>query len=264
MNQLKIKIKNWERYNPRNDRKNHTWFRVEKTIAVSQDLFGLSASQRWLWICLMAEACKAHGETFFIDIEWLANYSGVSYDDTKQAFIILLAREVIELLEQENTPIGDDWLPLATKIHRLTPLDTSRLTTNERTNERTVSNYEPLPPEQVRSDAGSDGVLLVGSKRINIQSGAIPELIGDEESNLLLNQVSQKVQRSWLKLYDVEFIEKQLIHMNIWLMNNSAKKPRSQTGYSKFCTGWLSRSFDSFRKFTPSARGSNEISKVTI
>ena len=55
METICIKVLNWEKYNPRTDRKAHHWFRMEFGIAMEPKFFGLSAGQKFAVICLFAE-----------------------------------------------------------------------------------------------------------------------------------------------------------------------------------------------------------------
>ena len=48
-----ITINKWDEFQPRKDRKNHLWFRLENSIAFSRALHKLSADQKWFWVCLM-------------------------------------------------------------------------------------------------------------------------------------------------------------------------------------------------------------------
>ena len=80
-----IKIVNFERFNPRKDRKEHSWFRLDNTVAFSEDLFGLDADQKWFWIYLLSHESKRQNGA--IDLNWgyLEQYSGVSIKKMKSA-----------------------------------------------------------------------------------------------------------------------------------------------------------------------------------
>jgi len=74
---LKIKILNWEKYNPRKDIKKITWLRLESDVAFSQSLFNLSVEEKWFWIFLLSMSAKKGLSCFKLDISYAEFHSGV-------------------------------------------------------------------------------------------------------------------------------------------------------------------------------------------
>ena len=118
---VEIEVINWEKYNPRTDRKNHTWFRLENSIVTEPKFFGLSAAQKFVAVCLFAEATKGHGKAI-IHIEWLQDQLKVEQFDIVHTIQYLAECGVIRL------PTGN----------RLPQIDSLR--TNERTNDTIRTN----------------------------------------------------------------------------------------------------------------------------
>ena len=58
-----VTIKNWEKYNNRNDVKKASWFRLEHSFFDSSRFYGLSAPQKLLWIYLLCEVSKHSTES---------------------------------------------------------------------------------------------------------------------------------------------------------------------------------------------------------
>jgi|GEM_PF-1590014 len=128
MNSILIEVPNWESYNPRTDRASHTWFRLQNTIATEPKFFGLTASQKFIAICLFAEVSKSNKKDRIgkaeIIIEWLADQLKVSEQEILTTIGHLNDTGVIRL------PRDTDRLPTDT-------LRTNGRTdiTNERTND---------------------------------------------------------------------------------------------------------------------------------
>lgn len=60
MSLIKIEFKNWEKFNPRSDRANYTWFRLQNSLFSDQKIFGLNHSQIALYLFLLCEASKCN------------------------------------------------------------------------------------------------------------------------------------------------------------------------------------------------------------
>lgn len=73
---MKIKILNWERFNEkRKDVKHHTWWRCQISMPTNPDLFALTPSEKWVWVCLLSHAAEKQREELEIDTAWFAWYS---------------------------------------------------------------------------------------------------------------------------------------------------------------------------------------------
>ena len=96
-----------------------------------------------------------------------------------------------------------------------------------------------------------------------VSRGCIAELSGEEDCVVALEQVSHTSQGGWLKLYEQEFVVREIIRAVDWLRNNPRKAPRDwrrprspsqgpSRGLAQFFGGWLSRGWESHRKSHPS------------
>ncbi len=144
-----LSIQNWEKYNPRSDRNASIWFRMEKSILTSQDLFGLTASQKWVWVGIMCMACNAQGKKFGINPNWLAHESGANVEDVEIAIKHLESRE-IAIVEWPpchqlvSSGVGPSPSPTVT-------VESGALRTNVRTYEQTdVTNERTVPAKTKR------------------------------------------------------------------------------------------------------------------
>jgi hypothetical protein len=80
-----IRILNMDEYNPRKDRKKHSWFRVDNTIPHSKKLHRLNPTQKWLWICLVAFASSEQRDWTEYDIEYFKSYVGGEEQEIRAA-----------------------------------------------------------------------------------------------------------------------------------------------------------------------------------
>lgn len=79
----RIVILNFEKYNPRKNRKTHSWVRLNNTIVF--DLKRLSPAQKWFWVSLLALASFKQRDWVPYDLESLADDTKVGIEDMKSA-----------------------------------------------------------------------------------------------------------------------------------------------------------------------------------
>ena len=91
--QLEIKITNWEKFNPRGDSKRPSWFRCENDFFTSQSIYGLTASQKLVWLLCMCLASKKNGGAITVLVSYAASLTGASESEVFEA---------IEKLEQRQ------------------------------------------------------------------------------------------------------------------------------------------------------------------
>lgn len=70
--QLKITIKNWEKYNPKRNQSTYTWLRLQNDFLTDPDLFCLNHVQKLVWLGILCEASKKNNGTVTINPEWMA------------------------------------------------------------------------------------------------------------------------------------------------------------------------------------------------
>lgn len=74
MHLISVTIPSWEKFNPRADRANYTWFRFQNDFFQDHKLFGLSDSQVILFQMLLCERSKANKNTIDINLDLLSAY----------------------------------------------------------------------------------------------------------------------------------------------------------------------------------------------
>lgn len=112
--QLEITILNWEKYNTRKDVTNPTWFRLQNDIWISESVFGLTAEEKWVWICLLCHASKKQCGELSINSDWFVDKCGV----TRQVF-----ESAIEKLSR-NVCVTSTLLPRTLQTDKQTNIQT--------------------------------------------------------------------------------------------------------------------------------------------
>lgn len=98
---MQITIRNWDEYNPRRDQKTFTWFRLENGIATDAKLFGLSAEQKFCWICLLCEASKRGSSTITVYSDWLSHNTGIKKSIIEETIKILNDRGILDIVRTD-------------------------------------------------------------------------------------------------------------------------------------------------------------------
>lgn len=145
--QLEIKITNWEKFNPRGDSKRPSWFRCENDFFTSQSIYGLTASQKLVWLLCMCLASKKNGGAITVLVSYAASLTGASESEVFEA---------IEKLEQRQC--------LTSNLHEVVRACPDLPATYERTNVRTqrTERTNKLQPESAGADnpVGTDLEIL--------------------------------------------------------------------------------------------------------
>jgi hypothetical protein len=97
--QQRIVILKFNKYNPRKDRKRHSWFRVDNTVFID---LSIPPEQCWFWITLVAQASLKQRDWIPNNIEKLAKTARVSLETAKAALEYFTSAES-----------GDSGIPMA-------------------------------------------------------------------------------------------------------------------------------------------------------
>jgi len=212
---MEIEILNWDKWNQkRNDVKNPTWLRLENKTPTSQDLFGLRAAHKWIWVCIICIASQKQKGCLDIDTDWLAWYSGSSKE------------EVLECIKQ----LEGRTLRIRTHTARARP---QTYVTDGRTDEQTNEHYER---ESEKNSSTSQPIVSFKSEPtglIEVLKG-LPERVVEK-----FGDITERMQLIWVEKYpNIEWLQKQLIDAADF---NDAKNECPSKGWSACFTVWLSR-----------------------
>ena len=86
-----IEVINWANYNPRNDSKKPSWFRMNNNFLIDSKIFSLKCDQKLLWISILAQVSEQNGKEFSISFEILKFLTQIS---------VARQNQTIELFEQ--------------------------------------------------------------------------------------------------------------------------------------------------------------------
>lgn len=187
---IEIEIINWDKYNPKRDQQTYTWLRLDNSVGIDPDLFGLAADQKFLWVVLLCEASKKNSAHLRLTLGYLEHVTGI-----KRARI----RETLEFLEQKPMcRVRDNARPPV--VAGTTPTNERTNVTNE-TNERDETDdnarspavaltldFEPLYqkyPLKKGKEAGIKGCLeqILTQEDFDALSGAIDRYTADLKAN---------------------------------------------------------------------------------
>lgn len=222
-----IRILNMEEYNPRKDRKKHSWFRVDNTIGWSKKLHGLDGDQRWFWIFLLSQASFAQTDCVEFDLSYLAEQSKVPEE------------KILTAIEHFKKPRGPKMEPM---IEVLTydgnqvvtssgnQSESDGITTDGQTDGHNITDGQtenPPPPPAVEPEPEQETQF----------PGVLKEL-QDEILNTQLAHVSLDVQRSWLHEFpDPTWIKRVL--RKCFAKRKSKKLSTPSDKIASICTDWL-------------------------
>lgn len=122
---LKITIPNWAKFNPRSDRANYSWFRLENNFFHDQAIFGLTDSQKVLYLFLLCEASKKNSGDLIIRPNYLVALTGADQKKIDKDIKALVDCGLLTAERRQDAVIEPSLLPA--------------------TNERTNVTYEVTP-----------------------------------------------------------------------------------------------------------------------
>lgn len=123
-----IRIPNWKKFNPRPDRANFTWFRLENTFFQDQSVFALNAEQKMLYLFILCEASKKNEERIKLRISYISALLRIDMSIVHRDFLLISHLGLLEINAAET-----DLLPSFSRHDDVT-LPSNSPATNERTN----------------------------------------------------------------------------------------------------------------------------------
>jgi hypothetical protein len=136
---IEIRFPNWEKFNPRSDRANFTWLRLENNFFHDQAIFALSEHQKLLFIFLLCEASKKNCGDVSVNVQYVSALLKRSVDQIIQDTAALATAELLTL--GGKTPASRRHRA-GTKTRQLRPT----IRTND-TNERDDTDDTSTPPD---------------------------------------------------------------------------------------------------------------------
>src|SRR5258708_1215195 len=92
-----ITILNWEKFNPRSDRANYSWFRMQNTFFSDQAIFGLPDPVQLLFMFLCCEASKCNTGQIALRLDYISAIRRRSEEDIRKDIEILSGAGLISV-----------------------------------------------------------------------------------------------------------------------------------------------------------------------
>ena len=152
-----ITIVNFEKYNPRKDVKNPSWFRLEHSLFDNPDFYDLNHIEKLAWVYLLCVASKKNSESFTLSWPHVEKIGGFKHKDFLQALEKLQAIQVVHVD--------------VTDASRARHVDvTDAYATNERTDE---TNETDLPSDSVSPLKTNDIMTIWNSNTVGLPKARI-------------------------------------------------------------------------------------------
>ena len=212
MQEIKLQIVGWKKYQPQSDRARHKhWFRVNMDCNTSHGLFGLSAEQRWFFIQILCECCRKDSDTVSIKVSRFSKLCEIEESSILSA---------IKLLEENGTVS----ILSAHCQSTVSPLSPHNITKQDITiQNKTIHNRTKQ--------------VCVEPKQVLVTTPTVDK----KDLSFFINQ-------KLLELYPQEYLDREKVKMELWLATNGHKRPKSDRGMVRFVTSWLSRGWDQYRR----------------
>lgn len=105
---LQVTIPNWKKFNPRSDRVNFSWFRMENRFFEDQSIFYLNDQQKILYLFILCTASKGNTETFEIRTSYASALLRRDEKSVRNDFFFLSKLKLLEIMELDSPkPILD-------------------------------------------------------------------------------------------------------------------------------------------------------------
>ncbi len=220
---IEIKILKWEDYQCRKDIKKPWWMKISNQLVTDPDLGEFDNDELIIWIFLLSIASIKRSGRIFASAEYIGRQRNVPQKKVLDAFKKLSDLRMIHITRTES--VRDPIKPV----------------TSEKRREEKRRNTTSL--REVVSTTAEASLQTVG--------GCHPDLKGDPENEKFLGLINLNTQERWLKLYPVEYVDREVTKALNWLENSPQRRPRSPRGLSSFMTKWLDRGFERWRKQQP-------------
>lgn len=102
MELIRLKINNWEKYNPRNDIKSPKWFALNNRILEDPHFFGFTSDEFKFWIYALCQASQQNSEEILINVDHAKHICSIESKIITSATKKLSAIECIQVLRGKS------------------------------------------------------------------------------------------------------------------------------------------------------------------
>lgn len=243
MSLIRISILNWEKFNPRSDRNNYSWFRFQNGFFHDQEVFGLGNLEKLLFIFVCCEASKKNSGQVELRHDYVCAILGLSKRALLPAIESLARAQLVEITEvstQATPPIGKRQNPKRPTKRRHDDGKQPSLgctTIRDETDDTNVTN------ETEESTERNEPHELVAAFKPFDTDGKL-------QLTFIERDVPLKTQQAFLDAYpDPKWVAQQVFKAIAWEMMNPQKRKKN---FARFLGNWLSRGWDEHTSKFPS------------
>ncbi len=245
---IEIEILNWDKYNPRTDAKNHSWFRFEHSLIESPEFFKWPGNHIKVLIYLLSQAAKKKRSRIRIYPEHAVSAIVVSDHDVRETIQKLVFMDFAKVHSKSYGEVTLSNFPVTSKV---------AVPTNERTNETNETNETlrnertdlKLPATPSAGSASSAGPLVWEAYRDEYQNRYGEEPIRNASVNSKIAQFAKRlpideapeVARFYVRHPDAFYVKQ--LHP-VGLLLKDAEALRTQWARGKTITGTDARTVE--------------------
>lgn len=182
---VQITVRNWAKYNPRVDRKVHTWIRFQNNFFRDQRVYGMTDAQIILLQMCWCEASVKGGEECEMNLDYLVNVRKMTHSQIMNDFHELERRGFIDIGEDDE----NSYQPMTPPPEVMVPeLEVSKTITSEpetitqshgclRTNVRTYVTNERTNGEGEQLDGLAPSLPILAELWNDIGAGVLPTVV---------------------------------------------------------------------------------------
>jgi len=212
MSKITVDIINWEKFNPRNDRANHSWFRFQNGFFENQDLFGVSNLGIACFLFILCTASKKGSSKVEISLPYFSALRKATEDEIIECLRDLTKRGVIVTVESRREAVIEPSLGLAT-------LQDNTLQDNTE--------------QQLSTTA------------LTVVEKTTPVTTPKKTSEQLISEIPRKTFERWSDLYDdPEFLQREVKKAVLYYENIPRKCPKNVKGWTQALNNWFARGWD--------------------
>lgn len=219
---LKVDILSWEKFNPRQDRTNFTWFRFQNNFFENHALFDLNDADRVIFLFLLCTASKKGISEVEINVRFISALLKKTEHEIRQSLQSLAKSGVIVTSESRH----DDG-----EAPSKCPSTIQDHTIQDHTKNLSTGSSAVVQSEQSRQES-----LPVVQKSTPVKVETAQELI---------SKIPQVTKQRWQMLYnDPEFLERELLKALNYYEANPRKMPKTVKGWTQALSSWFARGWD--------------------
>lgn len=139
-------------------------------------------------------------------------------------------------------------------LEKSKPLDTSQdITRHHKTRKEEYSSELQTHPSSPTKPLPENNASLALVQSTARQSSSFSKIFIIEKVEKFQEIIPDKNWENWLKLYEKNYLQQELIKATSWLLANPAKNRRTRRGLMKFLNNWFNRGWDDWQKRLPSS-----------